>query len=183
VDQQQLTMLFGGTVLAVFVAGLVIVFLQQRQITALTTYVKDVNANPAVLDLVESMATKVVPVAVATSALAVADLLARLVTNPDLKALLLELEKFGVNVTDNLPNTTTPGALVAPQPGSTVTITPPTTNSALSSDLKPVDVPSWNEAVVALNAARATTPIDPATGQIIAPQAPEPLPDDAGSVG
>lgn len=103
-EQGTLNLVLGGGVTISLVALLVVIFIQTRQVTALTGAMKEINANPRALDLVESAATKVVPTELATGLIQLLNAGRSFTPDPQVKDLLSQLETFVKSVTDGQPN-------------------------------------------------------------------------------
>jgi hypothetical protein len=113
-EQGTLNLVLGGSTLISVVALLIVIFIQTRQVSALTGAMKEINANPRALDLVEAAATKVVPVELATSLIQILDAAKNMMPDAQVKALLDQIETFSKAVTDGKPNTpveSSPGIL------------------------------------------------------------------------
>lgn len=98
--------------------NLVITFHQRGTITDLTQQMIAVNNNKPALDLVESAATKVIPVELATQILNYVTAAKPMISDVELRKLVDQLQEFARKVTDNKPNDPPPDTSMPPGDGA-----------------------------------------------------------------
>lgn len=99
--------ILGVGVFGAIIIALVVTWRQHSTIVALTEKMVEINSNKTALDLAENLATKVVSVEVANSILDFANGVEPLIQSQDIRDLIDQLKKFGQQITDQKPNTTT----------------------------------------------------------------------------
>lgn len=106
-DFKDLNTWLGLAVLGAYIALIILIIIQHREkgdlIAALTAEVSKANANTKALDLLEPLATKVVPVALVTQINKGADLLESF-TPDEVDVLIEQFRKLLNQVTDGKPN-------------------------------------------------------------------------------
>jgi hypothetical protein len=127
VEQGTLNLVLGGSVTLSMIALMVVIFIQTRQVGALTNAMKEINANPRALDLVEAAATKVVPTELATGLIQLLNAGQSFAPDPQVKDFLSQLETFVKSVTDGKPNDPSSPGIVAP-------VNPPAPGSSTDAD-------------------------------------------------